>query len=83
VLLSIRVPADATVRINGVPTTQMGPRREFMSSGLSPGRTYTFVVTAHWTESSGKPVALERRISVQGGERRNVDFTTVCSSNAQ
>jgi uncharacterized protein (TIGR03000 family) len=74
-LLSIRVPPDAIVRINGTQTNQNGPRREFMSSGLTPGRSYTFVVTAQWTEPNGQVVELERRIPVQGGERRNVDFT--------
>jgi uncharacterized protein (TIGR03000 family) len=74
VLLSIRVPADAVVRINGEKTAQNGPRREFMSSGLAPGRTYTFAVTVQWKGSSGETFELERRVSVQGGERRNVDF---------
>jgi uncharacterized protein (TIGR03000 family) len=76
VLLSIRVPADAVVQINGAPTTQNGPRREFISSGLAPGRSYTFVVTARWTEPDGQATELEQRIHVQGGERRNVDFLT-------
>ena len=62
------------VRINGERTSQNGPRREFMSSGLAPGRTYTFAVTVQWTGSSGETFELERRVSVQGGERRNVDF---------
>lgn len=74
VLLNIRVPADAVVKINGVQTTQTGPRREFMSSGLSPGRTYTFTVAARWMAPNGQAVDLEQRVSVQGGERRNVDF---------
>lgn len=74
VLLNIRVPPDAVVRINGQQTTQGGPRREFVSSGLAPGRTYTFMVTARWTDATGKPVELEQRVHVQGGERRNVDF---------
>jgi uncharacterized protein (TIGR03000 family) len=73
-LLSIRVPPDALVRINGEQTGQNGARREFLSSGLSPGRTYTFVVTAQWTGPEGKAVEREQRIHVQGGERRNVDF---------
>lgn len=73
-LLSIRVPPDAVVRINGEKTSQNGPRREFLSSGLSPGRTYTFVVTAQWVGANGQAVELEQRVQVQGGERRNVDF---------
>jgi uncharacterized protein (TIGR03000 family) len=75
VLLSIHVPPDALVRINGTPTTENGPRREFVSSGLAPGRSYTFLLTAKWTGPDGQVVELERRLSVQGGERRNVDFT--------
>jgi uncharacterized protein (TIGR03000 family) len=74
VALSIRVPPDAVVRINGRPTTQNGPRREFLSSGLVPGSTYTFVLTARWTGSDGQPVEREQRVQLQGGERRNVDF---------
>jgi uncharacterized protein (TIGR03000 family) len=74
VQLSIRVPPDAVIRINGEPTTQSGPRREFVSSGLAPGRTYTFVVTARWAAANGQAVELEQRVHVQGGERRNVDF---------
>lgn len=74
VLLSIRVPADAIVQINGEKTNQIGPRREFMSSGLSPGRTYTFVVSARWTGPNGQALQLQQRVHVQGGERRNVDF---------
>jgi uncharacterized protein (TIGR03000 family) len=73
-LLSIRVPPNATVRINGEKTSQNGPLREYLSSGLEPGRTYTFVVTAQWTAPNGLAVQLEQRVQVQGGQRRNVDF---------
>jgi uncharacterized protein (TIGR03000 family) len=76
VLLSIRVPPDAAVWINGEQTAQSGPRREFASSGLEPGRTYTFVVTARWAGPDGQVVELERRVHVQGGERRNLNFLT-------
>jgi uncharacterized protein (TIGR03000 family) len=73
VMLTVRVPPDALVWINGVATTQTGPRREFVSSGLAAGRTYTYVA-AKWTGPNGQAVELERRVAVQGGERRNVDF---------
>jgi uncharacterized protein (TIGR03000 family) len=74
VLINVRVPADATVWMNGAPTNQTGGRREFISSGLQPGRTYTFSIRAQWTGPDGKVIAQERQVSVQGGERRNVDF---------
>jgi uncharacterized protein (TIGR03000 family) len=76
VLLNILVPPEAAVWVNGQPTRQLGPRREYMSSGLAPGRTYTYTVRARWTAPGGSIVDQERRITVQGGERRTVDFLT-------
>ena len=80
VLFSIRVPANADVWINGEKTTQSGPQREFLSSGLAPGRTYTFTIRARWAVPDGTTVQLERRVSVQGGERRTVDFLMPASN---
>jgi uncharacterized protein (TIGR03000 family) len=74
VLFTVRVPPDATVWLNGTRTTQNGTRREFMSSGLVPGRTYTYEIAAQWTGPDGKVVDVERRITVVAGERRTVDF---------
>ena len=75
VTLMIRTPAEATIWINGVKSTQTGTSREFVSSGLAQGRSYTFDVRAEWTGSDGKFMSLERRVPVQAGERRLIDFT--------
>ena len=75
VLIGIRVPADAAVWINGTRTGQSGPRREFLSSGLAPGRSYTFDISACWAGPAGKLVESEKRLTVRGGERRTVDLT--------
>lgn len=74
VLLNVRVPPNATVWINGSPTSQTGPRREFISSGLTPGQTYNYDVRARWTTPDGTVVDLKKRVPAQGGERRSVDF---------
>jgi uncharacterized protein (TIGR03000 family) len=74
VILSVHVPPDAIVLINGAKTTQSGPYREFLSSGLAPGHSYTFTITARWTGPNGQAVELDRRLPVQGGERRTIDF---------
>jgi uncharacterized protein (TIGR03000 family) len=71
----IRTPAEATLWINGVKSTQAGTSREFVSSGLAQGRSYTFDVRAEWTNSDGKFMSLERRVPVQAGDRRLIDFT--------
>jgi uncharacterized protein (TIGR03000 family) len=76
VVFDVRVPPDASVWINGIRATQTGPQREFVSAGLTLGRTYTFTIDARWTGPDGKVAAFQQRLTVQGGDRRTVDFTT-------
>jgi uncharacterized protein (TIGR03000 family) len=75
VSLMIHTPPESTVWINGIKTTQTGSSREFVSTGLVPGRTYTYEIRALWTDSDGKTKDHERRIPVQAGEKRIIDFT--------
>ena len=44
--LTVWVPYDAKVTINGRETRSTGSRRQFYSSGLQPGLNYTYVVRA-------------------------------------
>lgn len=73
-LLSVQVPVDAAVWINGGPTTQTGSRREFVSSGLAPGHSYCFVVRARWTGPDGTIMDRQKAVHLRGGEWRPVDF---------
>jgi uncharacterized protein (TIGR03000 family) len=75
VTLMIHTPSEATVWINGNKTTQTGANREFVSTGLAQGRSYTFDIRAEWKDSNGQLLEHERRIPVQAGERRLIDFT--------
>lgn len=45
-LLTVHVPADAEVYINGDPTRSTGSRREYVSFGLLPGKLYRYEVKA-------------------------------------
>jgi uncharacterized protein (TIGR03000 family) len=76
ITLVIHTPADAAVWINGIKTNQTGPAREFVSSGLDAGRTYTFDLRAQWTTADGKPKDLNRKVHVLAGERSTIDFTS-------
>jgi uncharacterized protein (TIGR03000 family) len=73
VLLSVRVPADAEVWVDGQRTTQRGTLRQYESSDLTAGRDYTYVIRARWDED-GRPVDRTRRVTVRAGERQTVDF---------
>jgi uncharacterized protein (TIGR03000 family) len=74
VALVVRVPEGATVWVNGSKTTQTGARREFVSAGLTPGRSYTYLVRARWTTANGLIEDHDRAITVQAGERRAIAF---------
>jgi uncharacterized protein (TIGR03000 family) len=45
-LLTVSVPYDAKVTINGRETGSTGSRRQYVSNGLQPGLTYKYVVHA-------------------------------------
>jgi uncharacterized protein (TIGR03000 family) len=45
-VLTVWVPYDAKVTINGLATKSVGSRRQYISHGLKPGLSYTYVVKA-------------------------------------
>jgi uncharacterized protein (TIGR03000 family) len=45
-VLTVWVPDDATVTVNGLETRSSGSRRQFVSFGLKPGFSYKYVVRA-------------------------------------
>jgi uncharacterized protein (TIGR03000 family) len=75
VLINVRVPADAAVWVNGDRTAQSGARRAFLSSDLTPGKNYTYVLKAQWNDGD-RTVTATRRVRVHGGEWHDVDLTT-------
>jgi uncharacterized protein (TIGR03000 family) len=73
VLLTIHVPADARVNIEGVTVAGTGPVRQFRSPPLQPGRDYGYTVSAAWVED-GRPVVRTRQVSVFAGQQALVSF---------
>jgi uncharacterized protein (TIGR03000 family) len=45
-VLTVWVPYDAKVTVNGLETRSTGSRRQFVSYGLQPGLSYKYVVRA-------------------------------------
>ncbi len=45
-MLTVWVPYDAKVTVNGLETRSTGSRRQFVSFGLKPGLSYKYVVRA-------------------------------------
>jgi len=72
--LKVLVPdPNARVLIDGSPTTQTGPEREFVTE-MQPGTSGTYLIKARWT-ANGQPREEVRNVPVQPGAWRVVDFT--------
>jgi uncharacterized protein (TIGR03000 family) len=72
-LLTVRVPAEAKVFVNGAPTRSKGTVRRYVSRNLRPGFNYAYklqVVTA----GEGQPGVQTRTVHVQAGQSRQLAF---------
>jgi uncharacterized protein (TIGR03000 family) len=72
-ILTIYVPAEAKVTINGLPTRSGGSKRQYVSFGLVPGYTYKYEVKAQIVRD-GKTVDESRTVVLTAGERLGVAF---------
>ena len=72
-LLTIYVPYDARVTINGLATKTKGSRREYVSYGLKPGFSYKYEVRAEVVRD-GETVSDVRTVVLTAGGREAVAF---------
>jgi len=71
--LTVTVPADAQLWLQGVQTTSTGPVRQFISPPLTSGKRYTYEAKASWTEN-GHEVTQTRKVPVTAGAHVDVTF---------
>jgi len=72
-LLTIYVPYDAKVTINGLPTRSQGSRRKYVSYGLKAGYSYKYEIRAE-IERAGQPVVENRTVVMTPGDEQTVAF---------
>ena len=72
-ILTINVPANASVWINDQPTQQSGSKRTFSTPNLSPG-TYTYTIRAAVPNSSNTYLMKEQVVNFHAGESPTVTF---------
>lgn len=72
--ISILVPAGAKVVINGLETKSTGTQREYVSYGLTPGRTYKYEIRA-WIIRNGRQIEDARTVYLSVGAREQVAFS--------
>ncbi|TVQ00072.1 MAG: TIGR03000 domain-containing protein [Planctomycetaceae bacterium] len=67
-ILTVAVPEDAVVTVNGLPTKSEGPIRQFMSNGLEAGYVYKYVVEVSYP-GIAKPETRTVRLRAGAAER--------------
>ena len=74
-VLTVWVPYDAKVTVNGLETKSTGSRRQFVSYGLKPGFSYKYVVRAEVVRN-GKIAGGQPDGRIDGGpdHRRGLRF---------
>lgn len=72
-LLTIWVPADAHVMINGIPTQSTGSKREYVSHDMEPGLTYKYEVCAQIVRD-GKTLEETKVVFMTAGAKEGVAF---------
>jgi uncharacterized protein (TIGR03000 family) len=72
-LLSVTVPEDAKVFVNGRLTKTPGALRRYVSPGLVRGLSYTYEVRAE-VEREGKKLSDTKMVSLRSGQRADVAF---------
>ena len=72
-ILTVWVPYDAKVSINGLATKSTGSRRQFVSFGLKSGLTYKYVVKAQVVRN-GQTQEDTRTVTLTAGQVTAVAF---------
>ncbi len=72
-VLTVWVPFDAKVTVNGLATRSMGSRRQFVSFGLKPGFSYKYEIHAEVSQD-GKIQEDNRTVMLTAGKSVGVTF---------
>ncbi|MGD0900700.1 MAG: TIGR03000 domain-containing protein [Thermoguttaceae bacterium] len=72
-IVTIWVPAEAKVTINGLATRSTGSKRQYVSYGLKPGFSYKYEIKAEIVRD-GQIVEEDRTVSITAGQRAAVAF---------
>ncbi|MHB9076537.1 MAG: TIGR03000 domain-containing protein [Pirellulaceae bacterium] len=72
-LLTVNVPADARVLVNGMSTRSTGDLRRYVSRNLNPGFDYSYEVTAE-ANIGGKVVTQTKMVNLRAGGQAELAF---------
>jgi len=72
-LLSVEVPAGATIYVNGAKTSATGTVRQYLSRGLAVGKRYEFSVRMT-VDRDGQTSEMTKVVSLAAGGRSSLSF---------
>jgi uncharacterized protein (TIGR03000 family) len=72
--IEVSVPPDAKIWFDDSPTAQTGSERYFESPPLTPGKTYSYAMTAQWRGPDGKDIVRKQQVSVRANATSSVEF---------
>jgi uncharacterized protein (TIGR03000 family) len=72
-VLTVQVPANAKVIVNGLETTSRGSHRRYVSHGLKSGQSYRYEVRAI-VQQDGEPVELTKTAVLRAGQIAALNF---------
>jgi len=78
--LTVDVPEDAKIFVNGVATRSTGAMRRYVSRDLLPGFDYTYEVKAE-RMVDGQPVVQSKTVQLQAGDQAKLAFDWSTSSD--
>jgi uncharacterized protein (TIGR03000 family) len=71
--VTVELPADARLFVNGVACPLTSERRSFLSPQLQPGQEYTYTLRAE-LQRNGRTLTRTRRVRVAADREVNVNF---------
>jgi uncharacterized protein (TIGR03000 family) len=73
--LTVKLPADAVIEIEGRLTKSTGAERTFVSPPLTEGKKYTYTLKATFKGADGKEMTVTETVPVSPGKTSEVDLT--------
>jgi len=82
--VTVRLPADAKLYVDGVACPQTSSERSFETPKLEPGRSYTYNLKIEMVRN-GQTKAESRQVAFRAGQPVTVDFkeTSVVATTVQ
>ena len=77
-VLTVQVPADAKVFVNGKLTKTPGTVRQYISRNLIAGQHYSYEIRAEWTEN-GKATSGTKKVNLTAGQTADVTFVAAAN----